>query len=173
MRVLRISLPVVGLVTSAWLAACTPATPAPEAPVEPASAPPEQSAPPQPSPDEGAAEDSENPPPAPTSTVPEPQFAENSSVDQAIKAVPPGAETRNIDPETLGKPLQNVALYEPCKPGNARVKMRVAVWDGKAVGIDITTTPKNDKLADCIKTKIREITWEKKVKSLNTIEYQF
>jgi hypothetical protein len=34
-------------------------------------------------------------------------------------------------------------------------------------------TPKSEKLADCIKAKIREVTWEKKVKSLNTIEYQF
>jgi hypothetical protein len=48
--------------------------------------------------------------------------------------------------------------------------MKIAVWDGKAVGIDVTTP--SAKLADCIKGKIREVTWEKKVKSLNTIEYQ-
>jgi hypothetical protein len=103
----------------------------------------------------------------------EPVFSENMSVDEAIKAVPPGIERRNIDQETLGKPLQDLSLYESCKPGSARVKVRVAVWDGKAVGIDLNVTPKNDKLADCIKGKIREVTWDKKVKSLNTIEYQF
>lgn len=95
------------------------------------------------------------------------------SVDEAIRAVPSGWERRNMDQETLGKPLQNVAVYEPCKPGSARVKLRVAVWNGKAVGVDVTTTPKNEKLADCIKSKVRELTWDKKVKSLNTIEYQF
>ena len=103
----------------------------------------------------------------------EPVFADNMSVDEAIRAVPPGAERRNIDQETLGKPLQDLSIYESCKPGSARFKVRVAVWNGKAVGIDLTVTPKNEKLADCIKGKIREVTWEKKVKSLNTIEYQF
>lgn len=102
----------------------------------------------------------------------EPQFTENMSVEEAIRAVPPGIERRNIDQETLAKPLQDVALYESCKAGSARFKIRVAVWDGKAVGIDVTATPKNDKLAACIKGKLAEVTWEKKVKSLNTIEYQ-
>jgi len=103
----------------------------------------------------------------------EPQFTETMSVDEAINAVPRGIERRNIDPETLGKPLQNLELYEPCKPGNARVKLRVAVWDGRAVGVDVATTPKNDKLAECVKGRVRELTWEKKVRSLNTIEYHF
>jgi hypothetical protein len=103
----------------------------------------------------------------------EPVFSEGMSVEEAIRAVPPGAERRNIDQETLGKPLQDLSLYESCKPGSARFKVRVAVWNGKAVGIDLSVAPKNDKLADCVKAKIREVTWEKKVKSLNTIEYQF
>jgi hypothetical protein len=103
----------------------------------------------------------------------EPVFTENMSVDEAIRAVPPGIERRNIDQETLGKPLQDLSLYEGCKPGSARIKVRVAVWNGKAVGIDLSVTPKNEKLAACIKGKIQEVTWEKKVKSLNTIEYQF
>lgn len=104
---------------------------------------------------------------------PEPQFTDGMSVDQAMAAVPQGVERTNIDAETLGKPLQNVEFYEPCKPGNAKVKLRVAVWDGKAVGVDATTTPKNPRLSDCISEKIRELTWDKKVKSLNTVEYQF
>lgn len=107
-----------------------------------------------------------------TKEVPEPQFSDDMSVEDAIKAVPPGVERRNIDQETLGKPLQDLAVYEPCKPGGARVKLRVAVWNGKAVGLDVTTTPKNDKLAGCIKERIRGLTWDAKVRSLNTIEYQ-
>jgi hypothetical protein len=104
--------------------------------------------------------------------VPEPQFGDDMSVEEAIKAVPPGVERRNIDQETLGKPLQDLSVYEPCKPGSARVKLKVAVWNGKAVGLDVTTTPKNDKLAACIKERIRGLTWDSKVRSLNTIEYQ-
>jgi hypothetical protein len=118
--------------------------------------------------DDGGAPDKEQD----ASSGPEPQFTETMSVEEAIRAVPQGVERRNIDQETLGKPLQNVALYEPCKPGSTRVKLRVAVWNGKAVGVDVTTTPKNDKLAECIKGRIREASWEAKVKSLNTIEYQ-
>jgi hypothetical protein len=108
-----------------------------------------------------------------TKDTKEPEFTENMSVDEAIRAVPPDVERRNIDQETLGKPLQDLSVYEPCKPGSARVKLRVAVWNGKAVGIDVSTTPKNDKLAQCIKSRVAELTWDKKVKSLNTIEYQF
>ena len=45
------------------------------------------------------------------------------------------------------------------------------MWRGKAVAIDLTTTPKNPKLAECLKGRIREITWPAKVPSLNTVEY--
>lgn len=108
------------------------------------------------------------------SSPPEPAFTENMSVAEAEKAVPPGLDRANLDPETLAKPLQNLDVYEPCKPpAGAKVKMRVAVWDGRAVGVDVTTTPKNDQLADCIRGKIRELSWDKKLESLNTIEYQF
>lgn len=103
----------------------------------------------------------------------EPVFTENMSVAEAIKAVPQGIERANLDTETLSKPLQNLELYDSCKPGSAKVKLQVAVWNGKAVGIDVTTTPKNDTLSECIKGKIRELTWDKKVRSLNTVEYQF
>ena len=84
-----------------------------------------------------------------------------------------GAERANIDQETLSKPIQDFAVYEPCKPGAAKVKMNIAVWDGKAVGIDITTSPKNEKLSGCIKDRIKGLTWQAKVKSLNTVEYSF
>ena len=105
--------------------------------------------------------------------VVEPQFVDGMSVADAIKAVPVGAERANIDQETLSKPIQDFAVYEPCKPGTAKVKMNIAVWDGKAVGIDITTTPKNEKLGACIKDRIKGLTWQAKVKSLNTVEYSF
>jgi hypothetical protein len=54
----------------------------------------------------------------------EPQFQEGMSVEDAIKAVPQGAERSNMDSETLGKPLQEFSLYRPCKPGSARFKLR-------------------------------------------------
>jgi len=107
---------------------------------------------------------------APKEDVPEPTFTADMSVDDAINATK-GTERMNVDQETMSKPLQEEALYAPCKPGTAHFKFRVAVWRGKAVAIDMTTTPKNPKLAECIKGRIREITWPAKVPSLNTVEY--
>lgn len=105
--------------------------------------------------------------------VPEPQFTDGMSVADAIKAVPQGSERANIDQETLSMPIQDTSIYEPCKPGAAKVKLKIGVWDGKAVGIDVTSTPKNDKLNACIKEQITKLSWKAKVKSLNIVEYSF
>jgi hypothetical protein len=118
--------------------------------------------------DEPAPPKAENPEPK------APEFKENGTVDEAIAAVPPGSERLNLDQETLAKPLQDMTLYEPCKPApNARIKFRVAVWDGKVVGLDLTATPKNPKLEECLKGRLREVTWKDKVPALNTVEYSF
>jgi hypothetical protein len=153
-----------------FLVACGGSEPAPQAPVV-ESTPPVEAPPPPPA--EPAAEAPKEEPKPDKPAAPEPQFTDGMSVADAIKAVPVGAERSNIDQETLGKPLQDFALYEPCKPGTAQVKMKIAVWDGKAVGMDVTTTPKNDKLASCIKDRLKGITWQAHVKSLNTVEYSF
>ncbi len=105
--------------------------------------------------------------------VPAPAFKENGSVKEAIDAVPQGTQRLNLDQEALGRPLGDMALYEPCKPGSQHFKAKVAVWDGKAVGLDLTTTPKSQKFADCIAERIRSLTWPDKVKSLNIVEYSY
>jgi hypothetical protein len=141
--------------------ALLPAEAAPPATVPPKKEEPAADAPPKEEPK------SEKPP------VAEAQFTDGMSVAEAIKAVPQGAERANIDQETLGKPLQDFAVYEPCKPGSVHFKMKVAVWDGKVVGADVTATPKNDKLVACIKDRLKTLNWQAKVKSLNTVEYSF
>jgi hypothetical protein len=148
---------------------CGGSTPPPEEPTntveEPSGPPPAE----EPKPD---AEPEEKPPEKPAAAA-EPEFKEGGSVDDAIKAIPQGTARLNIETEELSKPLMDPKLYEPCKLGSGHFKVKVAVWDGKAVGIDLTTTPNNPKLGDCIKGRIREVTWKDKVKSLNTVEYQF
>ncbi len=114
----------------------------------------------------------EEPKPAKPAAV-EPVFTEGMSVADAIKAVPQGAERANIDQETLSIPIQDTSIYEPCKPGAVRIKMKVAVWDGKAVGLDVSSTPKNDKVVACVKDQINKLTWKARVKSLNIVEYSF
>jgi hypothetical protein len=103
----------------------------------------------------------------------EPAFTPDMSVDQAQAAVPVGTERQNIEQEALGRPLQEPGVFDACNVGSARFKVRVAVWNGKAVGVDLETTPKNAALADCLKARVRELTWPDKVRSLNTVEFQF
>jgi hypothetical protein len=105
----------------------------------------------------------------PGETADNPAFPENASVEQAMAAIPKGTTRANIDEETLGEPLQNEALYEPCKVGTQHFKVRVAVWNGHAVGVDVTTP--NKTLASCIDKQIRSIEWRHKARSLNTVDY--
>jgi hypothetical protein len=98
-----------------------------------------------------------------------PAFPENASVAQAIAAVPKGTQRSNIDPETLAEPLNKPELYAPCKAGSQHFKLKVAVWNGKAVGMDVTSS--NKALAECVKKQVWSIEWRDKVKSLNTVEY--
>ena len=104
----------------------------------------------------------------------EPSFKEGGSVEEAIAAVPQGTPRVNVEQESLAKPLMDENLYKPCKMSPTQhFKLRVAIWDGKAVGIDLSATPKNDKAVACIKQQVYGISWRDKVKSLNTVEYQF
>ena len=100
----------------------------------------------------------------------EPEFKEGMSVDEAIAAVPRDAQRMNLDGDALGKPLMDQKLYEPCKLAqNQKFKVRVAIWNGKAVGLDVTTQPNNARAKECIATQIRSVTWRDKVPSLNTV----
>jgi len=121
--------------------------------------------------DETATAEEAAPKKTPKEEIVEPTFTPDMSVEDAIKAIPQSAERMNVDQETLSKPLQEESLYAPCKPGTSHFTFRIAVWRGKAVAIDMSTTPKNPKLAECLKGRIREITWPAKVPSLNTVEY--
>ncbi|HVU04162.1 MAG TPA: hypothetical protein VHE30_20535 [Polyangiaceae bacterium] len=98
-----------------------------------------------------------------------PEFPENASVSQAIAAVPKGTPRANVDAETLAEPLQNQSVYEPCKVGTQHFKLKVAIWNGQAVGVDVTSP--NKALASCIEKQVRGLSWPGKVRSLNTVEY--
>lgn len=101
--------------------------------------------------------------------TPEPTFPENASVSQAIDAVPRETERLNLDPELLGRPLQDPTVYEPCNVGNQPFKLRVAIWNGRAVGVDVDA--KNKKVAACIEEQVRKLEWPEKVRSLETVDF--
>ncbi|HEX6765221.1 MAG TPA: hypothetical protein VF103_07075, partial [Polyangiaceae bacterium] len=116
---------------------CGGSKPPPEEPKNTVEAPSEPPPAEEPKP-EAEPTDEEAPKAKPGANVPDPEFKENGSVDDAIKAVPQGTPRLNIETEALSKPLMDMKLYEPCKIGSAHFKVRVAVWNGKAVGIDLT-----------------------------------
>lgn len=104
----------------------------------------------------------------------EPQFTDGMSVNDAINAVPQGMPRTNIDPETLSVPIRDPSVYQPCKlAANQHFTLKVAVWDGRAVGIDIKTQPDNEAVAACVKEQVKQIEWDDKVKSLNIVEFSF
>jgi hypothetical protein len=148
-------------------AGCGGATPPPEEPDH--EMPPVAKEDPEP-----PAPEPEPEPEEPKPAAPEPEFTEGMSVNEAINAVPQGTTRVNMDQDELSAPLTKFELYEPCKPKpNQHFKVKVAVWMGKAVGVDVTTDPKNDKLAECLKEQIRTVEWKDPVPSLNTVEYGF
>lgn len=104
-------------------------------------------------------------------TTADPTFPDGASVDQATAAVPKGAARSNLDADRLAEPLQSESVYAPCKVGSQHFKVRVAVWNGKAVGVDVTTP--NKKLAECVDKQVRGLAWPDKLHSLNTVEFSF
>ncbi len=159
------------LLTLALAAACGGSTPPAESPEEEDDDDIEQtSASEGTTTAEGEEESSEKPKPE----AAEPEFKDGMSVEEAINAVPQGTERENIEQETLARPLTEAKLYAPCNPAaSAHFKLKVAVWDGRAVGVDIETKPKNDKLGECVKEQVRQVQWREKVKSLNTVEFNY
>jgi glucose/arabinose dehydrogenase len=100
-------------------------------------------------------------------------FPPNASVDEAINAVPQGLPRVNINDNDLQKPLMEMPRYESCKvPRSTRVSIRVAVYDGAAVGTDITSKPKSAKIEQCVAGVVRTMSWPK-VPSLNTMTFNF
>jgi len=158
---------VLGLSSFLVLAACGGAPPPAEAPPE-APPPTETVAEPAPVPAEP-----EEAPPRETSKSSgvEPDFKPGMSVNEAITAVPQGGDRINVDQEVLSEPLLKHELYEPCMKGNEHFSLKLAVWNGRVVGIDITTKPKNEKLATCLREQLEKVTYKDKARSLNTVEF--
>jgi hypothetical protein len=140
--------------------------------------------PPAESPEEAAGEPMEEPaaseaPSEATEEAAEPEggapaFRPGMTVEEAIAAVPSTAQRIHIEEEALAEPLKKPEVYEPCKlKGHQHFTIRVAVWQGKAVGLDITTKPESADLASCLRTEIERLEWEDKVESLNTVEFSF
>jgi hypothetical protein len=106
--------------------------------------------------------------------VKEPEFKEGMSVNDAINAVPTGTPGERLDPETLSIPLKDSAVYAPCKiSASQHFTLNVAVWDGRAVGMDIKTQPNNPTLEACLRQQVSQLVWRDRAKGINTVEYSY
>lgn len=122
----------------------------------------------------GASEPAEEPEPEVAAQTAEPTFTQGMSVEQAINAVPAGSARVNLDTQALAEPLSDYSLYAPCSPAERQKwTVKVAIWRGKAVGVDVLTTPKNANLERCIRERVEGLEWRAQVPSLNTVEYSF
>jgi len=110
------------------------------------------------------------PPPAASAKI---DFPPHAGVEAAIKAVPQGAARLNMNTDTLQAPLLEIKRYDKCKvPRSTKVFLNVAVYDGAAVGVDVTTKPKSAKLEECLDGVVRSMSWDK-VPSLNQVNANF
>ncbi len=103
---------------------------------------------------------------------PEPEFKQGMSVNDAIAAVDTCWSFVGIETDVLAKPLQDPETFKACNlHPNHKFTLRLAVWDGKVVGADVSSN--NKKLQECVETQARAITYEEKIKAINTVEYAF
>jgi hypothetical protein len=155
------------LVTLAAIGCAT--NPEPEAPKP--SAPPEAVTQPAPGAEAAPAAEASA---EPASEAPAaPAFTPGMSVLDAQNAVPAGSNRLEVEQEALSAPLLRPELYAPCGvKGHQHFQIHVAVWQGRAVGLDIATTPADAKLTACLRDQLLAVEWPDKVASLNTVQYQ-
>jgi hypothetical protein len=111
--------------------------------------------------------------PTPAPSQPKIEFPPHATVEEAIKAVPQGQPRLNMSNDLLQAPLLDLKRYDKCKvPRSTKVSMNVAVYDGVAVGVTVTTKPKSAKIDECLDTVVRGMTWDK-VPSLNQATVSF
>lgn len=60
----------------------------------------------------------------------------------------------------LAEPLQRGAFVNRCgAPSSMKVSVKVAVLDGRAAGVTVTTDPEDADVARCIDAEVRGLRW--------------
>lgn len=71
-----------------------------------------------------------------------------------------GGGGRHLSQDELGRPMQNASFISGCgAPDSMKVKVMVAVQNGRAVGVSVYTTPPNAGVQNCVAGFVRGITW--------------
>jgi hypothetical protein len=108
-----------------------------------------------------AIDPSSKPIPAPPATI---DVHPDSGVDAAIKLVPSKIPQGRLSKEILTSPLKDPARFERCAiPPTTRVAIRVAVYNGQAIGVDVRSNPNTPALDFCVDRIVRQTTWVKEL----------
>jgi hypothetical protein len=85
------------------------------------------------------------------------------SYDEAL-AVPEELDAVKSEPELsdadLSKPMQNSEFLSTCgAPDSMKVVVKVAVREGRAMGVTVATSPEDPAVAACVDKAVRELSW--------------
>lgn len=106
----------------------------------------------------------------PKAEVKEPEFTEGMSHKEAVD-VGQKASTEHIPEEAFSRQL-NPEVFAECKvPRHVKVELKFAVWDGRTVGVTVTTKPKSKRVQDCLDSVARKIEWKEKAKSISSFTW--
>ncbi len=71
-----------------------------------------------------------------------------------------GGGGRHLSQDELGRPMQNASFINGCgAPDSMKVKVMVAVQNGRAVGVSVYTTPPNAGVQNCVAGFVRGLSW--------------
>jgi hypothetical protein len=88
--------------------------------------------------------------------------------EEALAKEPPPAEDDPSVPLTdaqLAAPMRNATFISKCgAPDPMKVTVSVAVRDGKAVGVSVSTDPSDPKVATCVDRYVRALVWTRSPK---------
>jgi hypothetical protein len=92
------------------------------------------------------------------SALPSCEDAIASNVEDASKR----PTQKDLSAEDFAAVLNEGSYLGPCNvPETAALEVCVAVRDGKAVGVTVTTRPRDTKLADCVATEVAALSFPK------------
>ncbi len=70
------------------------------------------------------------------------------------------AQTPDLTKEQLAGPMRSVSFISACgAPDNMKVTVRVAVKNGRAAGVTVSTNPPSAGVAGCIDSRVRGLAW--------------
>ncbi|CAN5427968.1 hypothetical protein BH09MYX1_BH09MYX1_34540 [soil metagenome] len=71
-----------------------------------------------------------------------------------------GGGSRHLSQDELGRPMQNASFIGGCgAPESMKVKVMVAVQNGRAVGVSVYSTPPNGGVQGCVAGVVRNMNW--------------